>query len=210
MESYILLDRSGSMATNWVETMGALNAFAEDLAKEKPKTRVTLACFDAAHEGLDFAVLRDRQRAGDWSPLDAKELTPRGTTPLLDALGKLSTRIDEAKPKKATVTIITDGHENASKEITKAAARAIIERWKAAGYDVVFIGASFDAFGEAGNLGVGMGQTLNAAKGNYEAAMKGLATRSVAYAATGDNTAAWSDEDRRKAAGEDPQGTLPV
>jgi len=49
MHSYILLDRSGSMVTNWIETIGALNGYVEDLAAnpDTKNVKVSLFTFDA-------------------------------------------------------------------------------------------------------------------------------------------------------------------
>ena len=69
-------------------------------------------------------------------------------------------------------------------------------------FDVVFLGADFDAFGEAASVGTQAGQTLNMTAGSYGVAAASLAERTSMYAKTG-AIADFSDDDRRIAKGED-------
>lgn len=199
MKAYILLDRSGSMANRWGETIGALNAYVSGLAdvKATKKTEVTVAAFDNQEP---YLVLRSGVKASEWTPISENEVRPRGMTPLYDAISKLVATVRQDSPKKATIVIITDGAENGSMEIKKDAAKALLDEMRAKPFDVVFIGADFDAFAQGSGLGNMAGSTLNMTSGNYTAAMKGLATRSMGYATTG-LVGAFSDEDRKLAAG---------
>lgn len=199
MKAYILLDRSGSMATHWVEMIGALNAYVSGLSSDKAtkKSEVTVVAFDSADP---FMVLRNSVKAADWSQITAEEVSPRGGTPLFDAIGKLVTTIRKDAPKKATIVIITDGAENSSMEVKKEAAKAMLDDMRAKNFDVVFIGANFDAFAQGAGLGNMASSTLNMNAGNYGAAMKGLSARSVSYASTG-TVGSFSDDERKRAAG---------
>jgi uncharacterized protein with von Willebrand factor type A (vWA) domain len=199
MKSYILLDRSGSMATHWVEMIGALNAYVSGLSVEKAtkKSEVTVAAFDSAEP---FVVLRESIKANEWKAITVEEVSPRGGTPLYDAIGKLVTGVRKDDPKKATIVIITDGAENSSMEIKKDAAKVMLDDMRAKNFDVVFIGANFDAFAQGSGLGNVASSVLNMTSGNYGAAMKGLSARSVSYASTG-VVGAFSDDERKKAAG---------
>lgn len=187
MKSYILLDRSGSMQSNWAETLGAINGYVANIDRD---TKVTLAVFDS----VSFDVLRDGVKAKNWRHLTNDEANPRGMTPLFDAIGKLGNIVDA---KKAAIVILTDGAENASVEMSKDTARLVIVGWRARGYDVSFIGADFDAFSEARGLGLGYGQTMNVSKGKMAETMAVSAQRTNAYAATG-QAQSFSDEDREK------------
>lgn len=199
MKAYILLDRSGSMSARWVETIGSLNAYVEGLKAEKAtkKAEVTVAAFD---DREPFKVLRSSVKAAEWSDINNDEVQPRGMTPLYDAIGKLVETIRSDAPKKATIVIVTDGAENTSREIKKDAAKAMLDEMRGKGFDVVFIGADFNAFGQGADLGNVAGSTLNMTSGNYAAAMRGLSTRTSNYASTG-TVGSFSDEDRKKAAG---------
>jgi uncharacterized protein with von Willebrand factor type A (vWA) domain len=199
MKAYMLLDRSGSMQINWNETVGAVNAYVEELAKTKEgkKTQITLSVFDT---GNHFETIRDNVKAGDWNRFTSDEAAPRGGTPLYDAIGKLVTKVRDDKPSKATIVIITDGAENSSQEVKKDAAKAMLDDMRAKNFDVVFIGANFDAFGQGASLGNNAGQTLNMVPGSYDAAMRSMSNRTVAYAASG-SVDTFSDEIRKRAAG---------
>lgn len=199
MKAYILLDRSGSMQTRWGETIGALNAYVSGLsgAKATKKTEVTVAAFDNQDP---YLVVRQSVKASDWTPISPIEVSPRGMTPLFDAIGKLVTAVRTDAPKKATVVIITDGAENGSQEIKKDAAKAMLDDMRAKNFDVVFIGADFDAFAQGSGLGNAAGSTLNMKSGSYGDAMNVLATRSMAYAAGG-AVMSFSDDDRKRAGG---------
>lgn len=201
MRVYFLIDRSGSMASRWDEALGAVNSYMKTLAEGKggKKIKATVAVLDGGG-GSDFNVLRQSQPVSEWKDLTSADATPRGMTPLFDAIGKMVACVDADDPKKAVVAVMTDGHENASREVTKDSARAMFDRLRGRGYQVVFLGADFDAFGQAASVGTMSGQTISMSAGNYANVAKSLATHTRAYAATG-ATMSWSDEDRKKAAG---------
>jgi Mg-chelatase subunit ChlD len=202
LKIYILIDRSGSMSANWTETIGAVNAYAAALGeKGVKKGDITAAVFDNQEP---FKVIRSEVKIKEWTPISANEVLPRGMTPLFDAIGTLAQTIHLKAPKKATIVVVTDGLENASREITKDNAKKSIDDFKTKGYDVIFIGADFDAFGQSGGLGVLSGSTLNMTKGNYDQAFKSVANRSALYASADSGLSfamEFSDEDRAKAAG---------
>lgn len=201
MKVYLLIDQSGSMARNWTETIGAVNSYIRGLSENQIKgLRFNVAAFDS-DAGLRFTELRRDVKPGDWGDITNKDAEPRGMTPLFDAIGKLAGWVSADKPKRATVAIITDGEENASREVKKSDAKAMLDKMREQGFDVVFLGADFDAFGEAASVGVAAGQTLNMTAGNYGAAMAELSTRTTAYASSGLSGASWSAAARRRAAG---------
>ena len=78
----LLLDRSGSMSVNKIETISAVNSYI-DKTKEKFKGRFVLTQFDS--EGID--IVHDG-KIKDIEHLTDKSYQPRGMTPLLDAIGK--------------------------------------------------------------------------------------------------------------------------
>lgn len=196
LNAYILLDRSGSMSNRWSEALSSINAYVAELTKDAAK--VTLATFDG-QDGLQFDVIRDNVAANKWEPVSDKDATPRGMTPLFDALGRIIALAEKASPDKAVIVVMTDGAENHSREITKQGARAALDRCKGRNWQVAFLGADFDAFGEAAQVGVGAAQTLNMTAGNYQASMRGLAAQTMCYADTGASLS-FSDEDRKLAA----------
>jgi len=199
MKAYILIDRSGSMQTRWAETINAVNAYVEGLASEKAtkKAEITVAAFDNQEP---FKIVRQSLKANEWKAIDTTELSPRGMTPLFDAIGSLVTLVRKDAPQKATLVVVTDGDENSSHEVRKDAAKAMLDDMRSKNFDVVFIGADFDAFTQGAGLGNAAGSTLNMTVGNYGAAMKSMVSRSSSYAATG-AVGSFSDDDRKNAAG---------
>jgi uncharacterized protein YegL len=201
MHVYMLLDRSGSMSDRWAEALGAINSYVADLAKNDAtkSAAVTLATFDG-YEGLMFDVLRNGVAADVWPKVTDADAMPRGMTPLFDAIGRLMGLADAAAPDKAVVVVMTDGHENASREVTKEGAKAAFDRARAKNWQVVFLGADFDAMGQAASVGTSAAQTLNTTKGNYARATSSLAAATADFASSG-RAMAFSDADRKRAAG---------
>lgn len=200
MQVYFLIDRSGSMDPRWTETINSVNGYVKTLKDNKKpldKIKVSVALFDGQEP---FALIRKRQHVENWIDLSDNEYRPRGVTPLYDAIGSLYNMIMEKDTKRVSVVILTDGFENASHTNTREKAKEQMDQLKAKGYDVVFLGADFDAFSTGATLGVSSGFVLNASAGNYGATMDSLAARSMNYMSTG-ATVNFTDEDRDVAVG---------
>ena len=201
MNVFILLDRTGSMSNMWNEAVNSVNAYVEELAKDKKgKHKVTLAVFDYSN-GVQFDVLRDAQPIKEWKPFSVTEVTPRGMTPLLDCLARVVNLAEEANSKKTVIVVMTDGYENCSREVTKEQAKAAVERCKNRNWQVVFLGADFNAFGQAQMVGVNLHQTMNFSLGKSEYVMRRTAVESLNYCNTG--AAISYTDDVRSQAGED-------
>lgn len=189
MHAYVLLDRSGSMQSLWVEALSSVNAYAKELANKTDgdaiDSHVTLAVFDG-QEGLQFDLLRKKVPALHWENVTDKEASPRGMTPLLDALGRIIALAETDNPDKAVIVVMTDGQENASREVTRDGAKAAMERVKKKGWDVVFLGANFDNISDASSVGVGGAQQVSMAPGAMNASMRMMAKKSRAYFARGE------------------------
>lgn len=200
VNEYILLDRSGSMQSRWSEALSSINAYAKELQDKKQKGTITVASFDD-NFGLQYDLLRDAVAVEDFEPLTNTDATPRGSTPLLDALGRAIAAAEKTDNEKTVIIVMTDGAENASREVTKEQAKAAIDRCKARGWQVLFLGADFDAFGEASSVGVGFANTINMTSGNYGATMQNLSVMRSAYATVGE-AMNFSNEVRAQAQGQ--------
>ncbi|AMO61149.1 Uncharacterized protein encoded in toxicity protection region of plasmid R478, contains von Willebrand factor (vWF) domain [Mycolicibacterium phlei] len=171
----VLLDRSGSMESIKDDTEGGFNAFIAGQRSDTVDVRVTLAQFDTEYE----VVYADRPVA-EVPPL---QLQPRGMTALYDSLGRLITDVgaelaalpEEQRPGRVTVVVLTDGHENSSREWSHDAVRKAIARQENDyAWQFVFLGANMDAVEIGTELGIS-------------------ADRSMTYAADGDGVgAAWA------------------
>jgi hypothetical protein len=97
--------------------------------------------------------------------LTEKEYYVRGSTALLDAVGKTImdvgyrlSRTEEHKiPGKVIFVITTDGLENASREFTYAKIKELIHRQQEKyGWEFIFMGANMDVTKEAENIGISL------------------------------------------------------
>jgi len=206
IHSYILLDRTGSMEPMWTEALSSVNAYADGLAALDGGPRVdadiTLAVFDA-QDGLQFDVLRKDVDAENWNNVTLREVSPRGMTPLYDAIGRMVSLAEADRPEKAIIVIMTDGEENSSKEMTKATAKAALDRVRAKGWEVVFLGAEFSNFNDAEGVGQTASRNMAVSKDQLSDSMNRLAQKSKNYAAGAAPSVEWNDEDRASAKEDD-------
>lgn len=177
MNVYILLDRSGSMATLWSEALGSINNY---VSKLKKKDNVFLAAFDDQYE-----VVRDCKAEG-WDDVTNDDLQPRGMTALFDSCGKVMAKAEEDGAKKTILVVMTDGHENASREHSQASIKAKVKEFEDKKWEVIFLGANFDAVDAvSGGLGLMASKSMNIAAGNLARGFDTLSSYTTAYAATG-------------------------
>jgi hypothetical protein len=208
LQVYILLDRTGSMESIWDEALKSVNAYAEELGKDEEgepeiDTTISLAVFDA-QDGMQFDVLRRNVKAEEWKDVTNDEASPRGMTPLFDAIGRMMTIAESDKPEKAVVVVMTDGEENSSTELTKENVKDRLDRAREKGWEIVFLGAEFANFADASAVGVSAAKSMGVSKDNLEGTMRSLSTKSKAYggAQQGDAPIEFNDADR-EAAGEE-------
>jgi hypothetical protein len=184
--AFILLDRTGSMGSIWAEALTSVNAYAEALGKPeggaKPggNEKVTLAVFDH-HDGLKFDILRRGVTAATWNKVTDAEASPRGMTPLFDSIARIVALAESDAPERAVIVIMTDGAENASSEVTKDGAKAALDRARAKGWEVVFLGAEFAKFADADSVGVIRSKAMAMSAGSMELSMRKLASKSRRY-----------------------------
>jgi hypothetical protein len=186
----------------WNEALSSVNAYADGLAALDGGPRVdadiTLAVFDA-QGGLQFDVLRQGVDAGDWNDVTTREVNPRGMTPLYDAIGRIVSLAEKDKPEKAVLVIMTDGEENSSTEMTKKAAKAALDRVRAKGWEVVFLGAEFSNFDDAEGVGQSSSRNMAVSKDQLSDSMDRLAQKSRNYASGAAPSVEWNAEDRAAA-----------
>ncbi len=202
-EIIVILDRSGSMDSVRADTIGGFNSFLADQKKLPDEAWLTLVQFDDQYE----KVYEGRPLA-EAPRLDEQSFQPRGSTALLDAIGRtiheqgerFSRAPDDQKPSKVIVAIMTDGFENASRKFDRAQVFGLIaqqrEQW---GWVFYFLGANQDAIAEAGRLGLAAGQALSYAATplGTAAALRSL-HRAVAHSRRTGQAYDYDDDDRKK------------
>ena len=153
-EMVFVLDRSGSMRNLTADTIGGFNELIEKQKKLEGDAYVTTMLFD--HE---YEVLHDHVALKDVAPLTDREYFARGSTALLDAVGRtintvgarLAATPEEERPAHVVFAITTDGMENASREYTAKQVREMVEHQQQKySWQFVFLGANMDAVSEAG------------------------------------------------------------
>ncbi len=162
-ELIYILDMSGSMRHLTNDTIGGYNSLLNEqrkLGKENPDLRanVTTVLFDDR-----YILLHDRADIRTVPDITDKEYVPLGMTAMLDAIGrtlvsvgaKLAAMPEEERPGLVSVTIITDGQENASTEYDWAAIhRMITEQREKYSWVFSFIGANIDVEHTSDQLGI--------------------------------------------------------
>lgn len=206
-DTFILLDRSASMASQWLEATSSINAYVRGLAERGVPGHVTLVIFDEFDGRLQYNVVR-RHPVNDWVEFGAHEYAPRGNTPLYDAVARTVNLAETTMPARAVIVIMTDGYENASAATTNSMAREMLDRCRNREWQVVFLGANFDTFSQGASLGSARHTMINAVPQAYTATMDMLSAQSLNYAvgggmrgmsATGNVT--FSDANRQTASG---------
>lgn len=155
----IILDKSGSMSScsklavdSVNETLGAIRSSAKK--NESVEYYVTLVAFC----GCERNVIIDNRPIASVENISYDVYSPCCTTPLYDAIGFTVTRIHEMmrsdENSTASVTIITDGYENASKEYSRTAIKALIDSYKSEGWMFAYIGADHDVESVAFSLSI--------------------------------------------------------
>lgn len=133
--------------------------------KEHGEAVITTVLFDNRYE-----LLHDRINLRGIAPITDKEYFVRGSTALLDAVGKTIIKIANAQKHTAEVeraenimfVITTDGMENASEEFTYDKVRQMIEYQKNKyGWEFIFLGANIDAIATAERFGIGKDRATN-------------------------------------------------
>ena len=156
----VILDKSGSMESirkeavdGYNETLGTIRA-AQLKHMDTQDHFVSLAAFC----GCGVEMIYDKTPIKDAENLTQDRYVPCCMTPLYDAIGitiqKLKKDIAKIEDTAVSVTIITDGYENASKEWKGDAIKKLVEDCKKDGWMFAFIGAGEDILKVASTISI--------------------------------------------------------
>ncbi len=157
-ELVFVLDRSGSMSGLESDTIGGYNSLLGKQKNEDGECIITTVLFDDKYE-----LLHDRINLKGIKPITDKDYFVRGSTALLDAVGRTINKIgnaqkhtvEEEQAEKVMVVITTDGMENASREYDYDKVKQMITRQKEKyGWEFLFLGANIDAVETAARFGI--------------------------------------------------------
>jgi hypothetical protein len=159
VEIISILDRSGSMGGLEKDTIGGYNSFIAAQAKIPGDLKVTTILFDDKYELLYSGVKADEAMLND------SNYTTRGSTALLDAVGKtildigarLANTKEQDRAEKIIFVITTDGQENASKEFNHEKIKEMITHQRDVyKWEFVFFGANIETEVVAEELGINL------------------------------------------------------
>lgn len=153
LDIIFLIDRSGSMSGSETDTIGGFNSYIKREKENGFKTKVTTILFDHQYE-----VLYSRKDINEVCELTDKEYYVRGSTALLDAIGKTINTLDKEIDNKVLFIIMTDGYENSSVEYNKTQIKNLINNHQ---WEFIYIGADIDSYAEAASIGIRKSRTAN-------------------------------------------------
>lgn len=176
---YLLLDRSGSMETQWSEALGSINGYVANLPRN---TRVMVATFDT----ISYDVIR-YTTVEEYRDITREDAVPRGGTPLFDSAARMMWRILDDKPERAVFVVMTDGEENNSRNFKQVDVKMLTKKLEDKKYEVIFLGANFDKVGDvASNFGLQPNKWTAVRSANLGDYMTGTMTAATAsYLSTG-------------------------
>ena len=147
-----VVDRSGSMSDIAADMTGGIKTLIDEQFAEPGQITITLTQFD------DTVETCQRLATAPFT----YELRPRGSTALLDAVGReivktgedLAALPEDKRPARVLFVVVTDGMENASSEFRLAQVRDLIAQQTGQyGWQFQFLGAE-EAAWQGGDLGM--------------------------------------------------------
>jgi len=157
-EITFILDRSGSMQSMTESAISGFNQFVRDQTEAEGKARLSLILFDDQYE-VQYASVP----IAEVTELDTTTFVPRGSTALLDAIGRtvdelgarLAAMPEPTRPDQVIVAILTDGLENASRHHTwQSVQDRIRHQTDVYQWEFLFLGANQDAIATASQIGI--------------------------------------------------------
>lgn len=150
----IILDESGSMSALTPQTVSGCNEtlnIIRNLQKEHSEEQrhlVSIYVFQSGSAQYPSRYLCKNVPADSVKDITVDDYHAYGCTPMLDAIGTTLTELRETAATHedaiASITIITDGYENASTQYTWEKVAALISSLKELGWNINFMGANID------------------------------------------------------------------
>lgn len=152
----IIIDESGSMQSIKQQAIDSVNETIQSIRAAEQKYDdqehyVSLVTFND-----NVTTVYDCVQVAQVEELTAERYTPSCCTALYDAIG-MSTHLLRRKVTdgdKVLVTVVTDGYENASKEYSGQAIKALVDELKSKGWVFAYIGANHDVESVAATISI--------------------------------------------------------
>jgi uncharacterized protein YegL len=179
----VILDRSGSMDLIKSSTIEGYNKFLRTHKAEGTNVKISLVQFDNEYE-----LVYQEKKIKKKYYLNHKTFKPRGSTALLDAIGKTIEEVDQRIKKYSVkpnviIAIITDGYENDSRLHTQKDIKTSIKKGiNKHNWNFVYLGANQDAILEGNRLGISSDYSHNfkASKSGVKSAFNTVIKQSMA------------------------------
>lgn len=168
-----LIDETGSMASIAAETVVGVNSFFGSLQSklDPDEAYVGALLFDRYGTEPVTRTLFTSTNIGAWQPMTAEQYKPRGYTPLYDAIAVAIAQAEhmvntchrnDGEERRVILMIQTDGQENSSRETTRERIAASIAAKRAAGWEIIFLGADLPSTDSIGaSIGTQSASTMD-------------------------------------------------
>ena len=152
----IIIDESGSMQSIKRAAIDSVNETIQTIRSAEQKHPeqehyVSLVSFND-----DVKTIYDCVEVEQVKEINDETYQPSCCTALYDAMGISLTKLRKrvAESDKVLVTVVTDGYENASKEYSGKAIKALVDELKAKGWVFAYIGANQDVEAVAATISI--------------------------------------------------------
>ena len=194
---YILLDGSSSMMKLWWDSLDGVQAYVDGVRNENIKSQIIVQVFDSH----DLEYIARNVPIEAWKALRDEPIGAHwGSTPLYDAINVMAQRLRVLDPPRASIVIVTDGEECASKFTDLHQAKAFLDWMRAKGWQITFIGAQFDNSEQARALGANEHTAIGVSQKRLVDATAALAKKRARYGLYGESMH-YSDEEKQRFGG---------
>lgn len=152
----IILDESGSMDHIKQAAIDSVNETLQSIrgAQKENEGQEHFVSFVSFNSSVK--TIFDCVSADSVNDLTGRDYEPSGLTALYDAMGISLTALRQRvqSDDKVLVTIVTDGMENASREYSGVAIKAMVDELKARGWIFAYMGANHDVEAAAAHISI--------------------------------------------------------
>jgi hypothetical protein len=184
------MDRSGSMQSIKADAVGGFNSFLESQVMQSGDAFFTLIQFD---DKID--VIHNGAPLSQVKPYTMDTYQPRGMTALYDAIGRgINEILPRSEGKQVLFAILTDGHENSSKEYEEYQIKSLITQCQAKGWEFLFLAAGFSQFEAekmAGSVGIRSSNSIGFDRSSLRTVYGCASHASASYRSTGSVGVDW-------------------
>ena len=188
----IIIDESGSMDCIKQQAIDSVNETIQTIraAQERNESQEHFVSIVSFND--DVKTISDCVAVDEVQELTKKTYQPNCCTALYDAMGLSlnALRKKVADEDKVLVTVVTDGYENASREYSGMAIKALVEELKEKGWVFAYIGANHDVEAAASSIAIENTMSFDAtASGVAEMSYSLNRSRACWYDSIEDNSA---------------------